>query len=458
MIIAYFAMIMTLAYFYGRHDKKRTKLSFLVANRTISGWHAAFSIAATWIWAPALFIASEKAFTQGIAGVFWFTVPNVLTLVIFGYFATWMRKKLPEGFTFSDFIREKFSNRTHNLYLTESFGLQIMSFAVQLLAGGAILHKLTGIPFFWITVCMAVIPFVYTYLKGIKASIMTDYWQMIWIAIVLLIGLPFVFSNAGTDTILKGLSGATGEYGSLFGGKSFDVFLSFGIPVTIGLLSGPFGDQMFWQRVFSIKKNEVKKAMFRSAIIFAIVPISLAIFGFAFAGSGLVNVDPQLTNVQSAIAFAPRWFLWLFMFMILSGLISTADSIICAVSSIAGHDLIIRTGNKLDSVKVSRLAMVVVTVLAIIVANSGITILYLFLIYGILRSSVLLPTIYAVKGWAMSEKGLFYGILTSIVVGLPVFAYGKLTGNLTLIIIGSLIAVFASGIISLFGKNKITNY
>ena len=457
MIIAYFAMVMTLAYFYGRKDRKRTKLSFLVANRTISGWQAAFSIAATWIWAPALFLAAEKAFTQGIAGVFWFTVPNVLTLVIFGFFATWMRKKLPEGFTFSDFIREKFSNRTHNLYLTESFGLQIMSFGVQLLAGGAILHKLTGISFFWITVCMAVIPFIYTYLKGIKASIMTDYWQMMWIAIVLLLGLPFIFSNAGADTVWKGLSGATGEFGSLFGGKSFDVFLAFGIPVTIGLLSGPFGDQMFWQRVFSIRKGEVKKAMFRSSLIFAIVPISLAIFGFAYAGSGLENVDTQLTNVQAAIAFAPKWFLWLFMFMILSGLISTADSIICAVSSIAGHDLIMRSKHKLDSVKVSRLAMILVTVLAVVIANSGITILYLFLIYGILRSSVLIPTVYAVKGIGMSEKGLFYGILTSILVGLPIFAYGKLTGNLTMILIGSFVAVLASGIISRFGKNKIYN-
>jgi hypothetical protein len=116
-----------------------------------------------------------------------------------------------------------------------------------------------------------------------------------------------------------------------------------------------------------------------------------------------------------------------------------------------------RSKNKLDSVKVSRLAMILVTVLAVTIANSGITILYLFLIYGILRSSVLIPTVYAVKGIGMSEKGLFYGILTSILVGLPIFAYGKLTGNLTMILVGSFVAVLASGIISRFGKNKIYN-
>lgn len=41
-----------------------SKLHFLVANREISRVPAAFSIAAAWIWAPALFVSAEKAYTQ----------------------------------------------------------------------------------------------------------------------------------------------------------------------------------------------------------------------------------------------------------------------------------------------------------------------------------------------------------------------------------------------------------
>ena len=35
------------------------------------------SIAASWIWAPALFVSVQLAYEKGIAGIFWFTIPNV---------------------------------------------------------------------------------------------------------------------------------------------------------------------------------------------------------------------------------------------------------------------------------------------------------------------------------------------------------------------------------------------
>jgi len=452
-IVSYFAMVMVLAYLYSYRDKIRTKLSFLVANRTVSGWPAAFSIAATWIWAPALFIASEKAFTQGIAGVFWFTVPNILCLAVFGFFATRMRNMVPEGWTFSDHIRTSYSNRTHNLYLVESFGLQICSFAVQLLAGGAILHKLTGIPFFWTTLAMAVIPFVYTYLRGIKASIMTDLWQMAWIILVLVLILPPILGHSGD--LVKGLGGSSGTFDNLFGKTGWLVFLSFGIPATVGLFSGPFGDQMFWQRVWSIKKKDVKKSFLHASWIFGIVPIVLSTLGFIYAGSGAVNVDTQLTNVQGLMMITPsRLILVLFMFMILSGLISTCDSVICAVSSVVGHDIAVRIqerniNRKVKPVVIARMAMVLVTILAICIANiPGIKILYLWLLYGTLRSSVLLPTIYAILKIRMSEKGLFYGILISIVLGVPMFAIGKFGNHLPWILAGTFTTLLASGIIS----------
>ena len=118
LLAGYFVVLMLLVRFI---SEKGTKESYLVADRKMPWWIAAFSIAATWVWAPSMFVAAEKAYTQGLPGVFWFVVPNVLTLVLFGFFASWMRKIKPDGWTFSAFIREKYSNRTHNLYLVESF-------------------------------------------------------------------------------------------------------------------------------------------------------------------------------------------------------------------------------------------------------------------------------------------------------------------------------------------------
>lgn len=468
LIATYFVAMMMLVVFLRKH--KKTKEEFLVANRSMPWLLTAFSMAATWVWAPSMFVASEKAYTQGLAGVFWFVVPNVLTLILFAFFANKMRKLRPDGWTFSDYIREKYSKRCHNLYLIESFGLQTMSFAVQLLAGATIFSKITGISFTATTIVMAVCPLLYTFASGIRSSIVTDFWKMLWIVIVLLLGLPIMFSSAGPNALFNGLGGITGDFGSLFSATGIMVALSFGIPTTIGLLSGTFGDQMFWQRVFCVKADKVERTMITAAFIFAAVPISLAVFGFFAAGTGLAISDTQLTNVGAVMAFCPKWFLYLFFVLILSGLISTVDSIICAVSSVAGHDVVKRLSMNekwhgriqkniflfilfANEVRAARFAMIVVTIIAILIANiPGLTILYLFLLYGTLRSSVMLPTVFAILGKRMSERGLFYGILTSMIVGLPIFAYGNFTGNIPMIVFGSLFTILASGIMAVRRK------
>lgn len=461
LLIAMFFVVMSLIVVCLR-KRRQTKEEFLAAGHSAPWLLTAFSMAATWVWAPSMFTAAEKAYTQGFAGMFWFVVPNILTMILFAFFANKMRKLRPDGWTFSDYIREKYSKRAHNMFLVESFGLQICSLAVQLLAGATIFHKITGLPFFTTTLVLAIVPLLYSLTNGIRGSVTTDFAKMGFIALVLLLGLPIMTANVGFDTLVSGLGGITGDYSHLFEKTGIAVMLAFGLPTTIGLLSGTFGDQMFWQRVFCVKQDKVKRTMISAAFIFGIVPTSLACFGLFAAGAGLDIADTQLVNVGAVIAFCPRWFLYLFFLMILAGLISTVDSIFCAVSSVAGHDVVMRltdgktdgesvtiNGKTFTSIQIARMVMVVVCVLAILVANiPGLTITYLFLFYGTLRSSVMLPTIFAINGKRMTERGIYYGIMASIVVGLPIFAIGNFNGNVPMIVTGSLLTIGLSGAIS----------
>ncbi len=52
LIVGYFAVMMLLVWFI--KQKEATKESYLVANRNIPWYVAAFSIAATWVWAPSM--------------------------------------------------------------------------------------------------------------------------------------------------------------------------------------------------------------------------------------------------------------------------------------------------------------------------------------------------------------------------------------------------------------------
>ena len=82
-LLVVFALIMILATSVtSRAHKWHTAVGFMAAGRSVPWWLGAISICVTWIWAPALFISSKQAYENGLPGIFWFTFPNILSLMI----------------------------------------------------------------------------------------------------------------------------------------------------------------------------------------------------------------------------------------------------------------------------------------------------------------------------------------------------------------------------------------
>ena len=222
---------------------------FHVADRRIGSAIAAMSIAATWIWAPSLFTSSEMAYTRGIPGMFWFTVPNVLCLILFIPFAKRIRAQYPEGITLTGYMAERYhSGKVKGVYSFQLGALAVLSTAVQLLAGGKTLALITGLPFWSMTLALAAIAYSYSSFSGLKASIITDVVQL---GIILMGGALLVVLSlrmtGGFDTVRAGLGAVSGEYTSLISSTGIEVLLGYGLPMAVGLISGPFGDQCFWQ-------------------------------------------------------------------------------------------------------------------------------------------------------------------------------------------------------------------
>ena len=410
--------------------KEKNVVNFCVGSRSENWILSALSIAATWIWAPALFVSTEKAYSAGWIGLFWFLVPNALCLVIFIPFAKRIRKEMPEGMTLSGYMKEKYkSDGVKRVYLFQLIGLSVLSTGVQLLAGSQILSAVTGISFKAMTILLACIAISYS------------------------LFVIFGVRNTGTQGIIQGLSGISGDYTTLFSGKGVEIFLAFGLPTTIGLLSGPFGDQSFWQRAFAVKKEKLGRAFLLGAVLFAVVPLSMGILGFMGAGAGYQAQNLGIINFELIRHFFPSWAVLPFLFMIVSGLLSTVDSNLCAVSSLT-TDI---AGGK--DIRKTRAAMAVLLIAGILIANiPGITVTHLFLFYGTLRASTLLPTVMTLKGVRLNAKGIITGVVAALAVGLPVFAYGSVLNSGPYKTLGSLLTVLLSGIIALAASGKERRY
>lgn len=419
---------------------------FCVGDRKVGWLISSLSIAATWIWAPALFTSTENAYTKGFAGLFWFLVPNVLCLILFIPFAKKIRKEMPKGITLSGYMHDKYKSKSvRNAYLFQLGALSVLSTGVQLLAGSKILSMLTGIPFFGMTIIMAVIAYSYSQFSGIKASILTDSIQMVFMLAASICFMVFGIRNGnGFETLINGFGGINGNGASLFSSKGWEIFLGFGLPTTVGLISGPFGDQCFWQRAFCADKNKLGRAFFVGALLFGIVPLAMGILGFIGAGMGYIATDTGVINFELITKLFPDWALIPFLFMIVSGLLSTIDSNLCAMSSLTTDVFNKCTVGKTKAV------MVLLLILGIAVSNiPGLTVTHLFLMYGTLRASTLLPTVFTLRGVKMSPQGIVAGIMTALVVGLPIFAYGNINNLAMYKTAGSLITVLSSGLIAL---------
>lgn len=447
-ILAAFGLLSYGLSWASRHGVSRTRREFLLVNRDVGWRRGSLSIAATWIWAPALFVAAQQGYMHGWVGVFWFTVPNVACLLFFGWFAARARRIFPNGYTASDMARQGYSSRVQRLYLGAFAGLAVCSFAVQLLAGGLVVSTLTGIPFLAVTMALTLIALSYSLYNGLNSAIITDYFQML-VLVVVGVGLAaWVALEAGGSTIAAGLNGIGGDYTSLTSGPGAALFWSFGLSTTIGLLSGPFGDQSFWQRAWAARDGEVQRSFTVGALVFAIVPVSMACLGFAAAGAGLSVSNPQLTNLEAVLNWLPFWVVLPFLLYVLAGLVSTLSSVLAAVSSLAGYDLTGEHQSDATAIRNARLSMLALAAVGFGIANlPGIAIVQLFIFYGTLRASTLIPTVaMLLSRRRLSEAGAFYGIVAALAVGVPMSAYGNLNEVVPMIWGASLTVIGLSGL------------
>jgi len=458
-----FGITMTaLTYYFAKKRASNTKTEFLLASREVGWKSGGASIAASWLWAPALFISVQMAYETGLAGIFWFTAPNIVALAIFAILAPKIREKLPEGFTLPQYIQERLkSKRVHRIYLFPYFFYQLMAITVQLFAGGSFVSLLTGISLTITMPILAIIALTYTLISGLRASVITDVVQLVLIFAIGALILPMTWSvGGGTSAIMAGIGGLAGIKNIFDPGVAF----SFGIVTSIGLIAGAISDQQYWQRAFAIKKKELKKSFLAGAVMFGIVPIALSTLGFLAANPTLGislpdGVDVSMIGVQVITSLLPHWAVYLFIVMLLAGLSSTLDSGLAAASSLWVTDIKKSTTLDTDAIKSARKAMVGVTIVGLLVAFGvlyipGFGLKHLWWVFNTIAACVVVPTILSLYWKKLDERGVFWGILVSFIVGIPLFVYGNIIDKPIWIVSSTLFIIAISTIFCVTMKQK----
>ena len=449
--------MLAVSYIWKKH--KGTSSDFLLADRRLGWFEGGLSIAASWIWAPALFVSTQVAYQKGLAGLFWFTVPNVLALMLFAALGPKIRELFPEGYTLPQFIRKRLGSRKlHLLYLFPYFFYQLMAVTVQLFAGGHLIMLLTGIPLMTVMPILLVIALSYTLISGLRASVLTDVIQLLAILMIGAVILPMAWVTGGGWTAISAGFSGTGQFSGLF---DPGVAFSFGIVTAIGLIAGAVSDQQYWQRTFALKKEDLKKAFIFGSVLFAMVPVGLSILGFLAVSpdSGIAladGADTSMIGVQTVATLLPRWALVLFTIMLFSGLSSTLDSGLSAVSSLWVTD-IRKDGDERQKIRSARLAMTGIGLLGLGVAYladqvPGFGLQHLWWIFNTIAACILVPTILSLYKKDLNPNAVFWGVLVAFVLGIPLFVYSNIIDQPVWIVGSALFVVIVSSMPSLLFK------
>ena len=460
-LAVYAAVIFGLTYWFAS-GYTATKEGFLVARRELTTLQGAMSTGAAWMWAPGMFISAQQAYQNGVVGLFWFTIGNFLSLILFSWFAARLRERKPDGFTISGYLKERFSNRVQVLFMIELCMLAICSFAINVLAGSKSVEVLTGMDYHTVSFILAAIALTYTLRGGLKASVITEMFKLSMLVLGLVVLVPWAVSTAGGwDIVSAGLGGITGNGASIYGTDfALGVFMSIGFSTAIGHLGAPWGDNSFYQRAFAIKRENVVKAFVGGACIFVIVPLLTGVLGFLAAGMhyGIPKALVGYTNIVTIGSILPHWATMLFLFMLFAGLVSVLDSQLSSVGNLVGHDiknmvndLPTDIGN-VKSITYARFGMLGLIVAGLTLANwTGMTLVTIFLFFGILRATVWFPIMLSL--WndnLVNERGMFWGVLIAYLVGFTTYVYGmNFGGGPNIAVLGTMLAVFGSGILSL---------
>ncbi len=480
LLLLAFGLFMLLAtYFFAWWQKSAsTAENFLIADRKVNWFLGGSSIAASWIWAPAVFVSTLFAYQYGLAGLFWFTAPNMAALAIFAILAPRIRQKMPYGYTLPQWIRHSLGDeKVHKLYLYPFFFYQLMSITVQLYAGGNLLALVLGIPVYQATAVVTIailgaIPLIYTLVSGFESAIITDFLQLALIFVALIVLIPWSVSIAGIDSIRAGLAGISGSANIL----NPKIAFSLGIVTSIGLIAGSVSDQQYWQRAFAIKEGHLRRAFIFGALAFGLVPILLGFLGFigadpSFAAVVPEGVDTSLIGVVVVSRLLPVWTVFFFVIMLLCALSSTLDSGMNAAASLWTTDVMKYTDEEkslmlrsekgdvlsdkekltkhlldLRRLSAARNTMIWLTIAGFLVALAviyipGFKLQQLWWVFNTVAACVMVPTILSLYWERLNPKGVFWGVLVAFFVGLPLFIYSNIIDKPVWIVLSALFVV-----------------
>ncbi|GAA1293929.1 sodium:solute symporter family protein [Brachybacterium alimentarium] len=416
--------------------KKENADDYMTAGNRIGFGVSAASMTATWIWASSMYASVTAGYTYGVSGPIHYGLWGALMILFIYPFGKRIRKVAPKAHTLAEVMYAR-HGRSSQLMLAGSNVLgSVISLTSNFIAGGAIIAMLSPLSFGSGIVIIAGGVLLYTLWSGFRASVLTDFAQVIAMLGAAVVIIPAVFFVVGgpqmfADGVAAGH--VTPQQESFF---SSEAFMNQGAPYIAAVLAYAIGNQTIAQRLFAVREDLIKPTFVTATVGYGATVIGIGMIGVMAlylgiepAGGDVNNLLPQMVGTYLPVALVALAFI-----MIIGSLSSTADSDLSALSSIVMTDIYGQSvGRKNVNPKfmllIGRITMIVATAAALFFATARFNILDLLVFVGALWGCLVFPVIASFYWKKVTNKAFTVSVIVALAVFLPVrFTLIPLTG------------------------------
>ncbi|PQK13243.1 hypothetical protein BB8028_0004g01740 [Beauveria bassiana] len=365
-------------------DNETTEM-FMTANRTVGTGLTASAVISSWLWSTAILASSLVGYNFGVAGPFWFAAGCSPMIVFFAVLGIACKLRIPEAHTLLEIVRIRYGKVGHIVWIVLCLINNIIAIANMLLGASAAITALTGMHIIAATFLLPVGVIMYTFVGGIKATFLTDYFHTFVITVIVCfftikvwltpeIGSPRALFDTITQLAIdRPVPGNQG--GSYLTMTSRDAIF-FGIIHTLANFGLVIMDTGFFAKAFSAAPHAVVPGYIIGGIAYFAIPWCLGTLmsfcALALETQPFFPTYPRLMNTAeissglvlpyAAVATAGKGGAVAVLLVVFMAVTSTISAQVISVSSIISFDIyrqyINRDAKDRDAIRWSHIGVV----------------------------------------------------------------------------------------------------
>ncbi|MER7742115.1 sodium:solute symporter family protein [Streptomyces sp. NPDC096538] len=432
--------------------KEENADGYMTAGHNIGFGISAASMTATWIWASSMYASATSGYTYGISGPIHYGLWGALMILFIYPFGKRIRAVAPKAHTLAEVMYARHGRSSQLLLAGSNIVGSLISLMSNFIAGGVLISMLSPFTFTQGVFAVAAGVLLYTLWSGFRASVLTDFVQVVAMLGAVAVIVPFIFFAADFPAAFEtGAGRLTPEQGDFF---SSTAFMEQGAPYIAAVLAYAIGNQTIAQRLFAVKENLIKPTFVTATVGYGAMVIGVGMLGVLALYLGYEPAGGDMNNIIPGMAadYLPPLLLAVFFIMIVGALSSTADSDLSALSSIMMADVYGQNvagkekANPRTMLLVGRITMVVATAAAVAFASLRLNILDLLVFVGALWGALVFPVLASFYWDKVSGKAFTTSVLAALAVFLPVrFSWISVDGAFGIVV--DVLAVLGVGVV-----------